>query len=622
MFHSNLPLSLNEEFRRNLIDNFNFLNKRNTSLLRNLNAHKQDDQNAHATDQIVQGGRNQKNINNDLQSQIDHLAVAPRNNSENEIVQARVDILGNKYPSLKRHLIAWEERTKVIKEEILEYVDEARKEIKDVEYRFEPDEQEYQFVTNLSPKTNAVMQHFWIDNRTGLIYMLQARSEGYRLNRLKPNGEYIDSSMVIGGGHGTHNAFRYINDELWIYSYIKDANNNSRVVRFKYKPNINYTYGTYGMVDVFDDGREILPVINEKTNEILFRIEYPKSEWNKRNAKFGIEIRDLDDVDKIKSKFEVPLSLATDANIMQGVDLDEDYVYWWTGTSDISEDNLLTIFNKNNGKEIERIVIDITDKEGDFAEPEGMQLYYDKDTGKKALLLGITTGSPGERTHHIYGIGQSGVVNSLIERSHSIMRESDTGGRIRPFPIPKENIRRLSDIRTPGHYYLYTSDTKNIDDFPLPDEFKDAGWYFDVTVSNTHGDFRQIMTRNSFGRNMAKFERSISGRGYGVSEWNYIQVTSGKMERLPSFVTKMSDIVIPGMTFYMTTSDSNRIKDFPKSQKGVAGWVIENKQSTDGGTMQFAYRYNFESIGQFMIRNYLSDGTASDWTLFKGEWVE
>lgn len=621
MFKRSLSLELDEQLRRDLINNFNFLFKKHKEILMLLNNHKNNDEVAHTTDQIKQGGRNQKNINSDLQSQITHLAVAPRNKSENEIVQARVDILGNKYPSLKDHLNAWEEKTKIDKEETIEETEKAKKEIMDIEYRFEPEKQEYQFVTNLSPKTNAVMQHFWIDNRTGLIYMLQARATGYRLNRLEANGRYIDSSMIIGGGHGTHSGFCYIDDDLWIYSYIQDDDSNHKVVRFKYKPNADIRYGTNGMIDVLETKYETLPVINEKTNEILLKIEYPPELRSKKNSKFGIEIRDLDNVEEVKYKFDIPLSLATGDNIMQGVDLDENYVYWWTGRRELELDKLITMFDKKTGKQVKQFPVVITEGSGEHAEPEGMQIYYDYDTGKKALLLGITTGSPGERTHHIYGAGQSGVVNGLSLRANSVLGMHDTGGRIRPFPIPKDKIRKLSDIDIPGYYYLYTSDTQNIEDFPLPDAFKDAGWFFDVSPSNTHGDFRQYLTRNSYGRNTVIFERNISGRNHGVSEWNYITSTSGKMERLPSFVTKMSDIVIPGMTFYMTTSDSNRIKDFPESQKGVTGWVVENKQSTDGGVMQFVYRYNFSSVGQFMVRNYLKDGTTSDWTLFKGEWA-
>ncbi|WP_225971878.1 phage baseplate protein, partial [Staphylococcus aureus] len=37
----------------------------------------------------------------------------------------------------------------------------------------------------------------------------------YMLSRLKPNGQFIDRLLVKNGGHGTHNAYRYIDGELW-----------------------------------------------------------------------------------------------------------------------------------------------------------------------------------------------------------------------------------------------------------------------------------------------------------------------------------------------------------------------------------------------------------------------
>lgn len=617
-----LDMLAGSEFRRQSISNYQMIERALNDYNKKMTKHQSEDINAHSTKQIKEGVRSQADINKDLQSQIGRLEVAPRNNSANEVVQARVNMFGDEFKTLKENINDWQERTHINKEETVSEINKTKKEVLDIEYRFDPDKQEFQFVTNLSPFTNAVMQHFWIDNRTELIYMTQARAEGYLLNRLKPNGQYIDSSMVVGGGHGTHNAYRYIEDELWVYSYIKDENNDPKVVRFKYKPNVNYSYGSHGMIDVYEDGRDILPIINEQTNEILFRIEYPSSERNSRGSKFGIEIRDLDDINNIKGKFDIPLSLATGDNIMQGVDLDENYVYWWTGRRELELDKLITMFDKKTGKQVKQFPVVITEGSGDHAEPEGMQIYYDYDTGKKALLLGITTGSPGERTHHIYGAGQSGVVNSLSLRANSIIGMTDTGGRIKPFPIPKTDIKNLTQIRTPGYYYLYTSDTVGIDDFPLPAQFRDAGWYFDVMPQNTHGDFRQVLTRNSYGRNMIKFERTISGRGDGVSDWNFTSSTAGKIERLPSFINKMSDLNIPGMTFYMTTADTKRLSDFPTSQKGVAGWIIENKQAITGGLMQIVYRYNFESTGQFMIQNYHPNGTKSGWTLFMGEEVK
>ena len=42
-------------------------------------------------------------------------------------------------------------------------VDEHYIRISSDEYRFEPKEQEPEFITDLSPYTNAVMQSFWVD---------------------------------------------------------------------------------------------------------------------------------------------------------------------------------------------------------------------------------------------------------------------------------------------------------------------------------------------------------------------------------------------------------------------------------------------------------------------------
>ncbi|HFN8602598.1 TPA: hypothetical protein ACHHEK_002830, partial [Staphylococcus aureus] len=102
---------------------------------------------------------------------------------------------------------------------------------------------EPEFITDLSPYTNAVMQSFWVDPRTKIIYMTQARpGNHYMLSRLKANGQFIDRLLVKNGGHGTHNAYRYIGNELWIYSAVLDANNNNKFVRFKYRSG-EITYG-------------------------------------------------------------------------------------------------------------------------------------------------------------------------------------------------------------------------------------------------------------------------------------------------------------------------------------------------------------------------------------------
>src|SRR5699024_3648447 len=91
-----------------------------------------------------------------------------------------------------------------------------------------------------------------------------------------------------------------VNNKFWIYSFIKDGDGFSKIVRFSYRPDTTITYGDYDMEEVFTGHPElpyITPVINEELNQILYRVEYPREEWTTRGSMNFVEIRDLDDVD-------------------------------------------------------------------------------------------------------------------------------------------------------------------------------------------------------------------------------------------------------------------------------------------------------------------------------------
>lgn len=631
MFNLNLDLQLNENFRRGIIQNFKFLYKRHNDLLAMITRHKLTDEVAHTTDQIKQGGRNQLNINDDLQSQIDALAVAPRDNSANEIVEARVDILGTQYPTLKRHLIAWEERTKIMKDEVMKAVNDAVQHIYDIEYRFDPENQEFLYVTDLSPLTNAVMQSSWIDNRTGIIYMTQAHSS-YKITRLKPNGAYIDEMIVEGGGHGTHNGYRYIDNKLWIYSHITNSEGASSIVRFTYHPHVKMPYGTYDMEEVFTGHPEkpyITPTINQQTDEILYRIQYPREEWDKRNSMNYIEIRKLEDVDNridnVVDRFDIPLRLTGNERPMQGVAFDEENVYWYTGSSNPLSDNMIAIFDRKTGKIKSEFIVDYGgvngEYAGDFQEPEGLQIYYNKD-GKKALILGVVIGGAGNRTHKLYTVAQRGVLDELKSRGTPVPL-TDTGGRVKPLPVDPLKMRNLRDIIEPGYYYLYTAHTKNLDDFPegVP---KDAGWFLEVKPPQSNGDVLQVLRRNSYGRNILTFERFVSGikDRNGVSPWNLVYKTAGYWERIPSDFTKMEDMNMVGMTYYITAAETNMLKGFPKERAGYAGWVVHVEQSdSQNSFMHRLVRNNTIAPTEILYRNYRSSG-ATSWYIFRGEEIK
>lgn len=627
-----LDLRAGSEYRSMEIRNLQKTEKAVNGISTMFDLHQSENSLQHFANQIKYGARSQADVNKDLQGQINRLVVAPRNNSANEIVQARVNIFGDEFGTLKENINDWQERTRINKDETVAELNKAKKEVLDIEYRFEPDKQEFLFVTELAPLTNAVMQSAWFDNRTGIVYMTQARGNGYMLTRLRPNGQFIDSSLVEGGGHGTHNGYRYIGDQLWIYSFINDANGNGKIVRFKYKPNVTFTYGTYGMQDVFTGHPEfpyITPVINEAEGLILFRIERPQSEWAVYDSMNYIEVRSLKDidnnVDKILYRLDIPMRLTSGSTgqPMQGVTFGDGKLYWYTGDSNPVNPNYLTVLDLKTGKQLYQTNVDYGGVggtfPGNFAEGEGLQMYYDRDSGKKALLLGVTVGGDGNRTHRIYAVGQRGILETLHSRGVPFIM-SDTGGRVKPLPMVPTDLTNLTQLTEPGHYYLYTNHTVQIDDFPLPREWRDAGFYCDVLPTTTAGSVRQVLTRNSSARNMMTFERIADSVG-NATDWNYVFKNSGKWERVPSFINKMEKLNIVGMTFYMTTDDSKRMIDFPNTLKGVAGWIVHVEPSSTGGFTHRVYRNNVTANAQMLIKQYQPDGNHSNWSLFQGEEV-
>ena len=89
-------------------------------------------------------------------------------------------------------------------------------------------------------------------------------------------------------------------------------------------------------------------------------------------------------------------------------------------------------------------------------------MYYDLETGRKALLIGVTIGPGNNRHHSIYSIGQRGV-NQFLKNIAPQVSMTDSGGRVKPLPV--QNPAYLSDITEVGHYYIYTQDTQNALDF-------------------------------------------------------------------------------------------------------------------------------------------------------------
>ena len=592
-----LTTTLGQEFRKQLHTNFirieDFINK----FKKDFDYHKSEEENAHHSKQIKDDNFITVDRGLDLiNKRYSNLVLSKGKNSLQEVKDARLDNLGTAHDTLFDRLLADSNRFELKSDEVMKEVTDAKDKVLAQEFAFDIPNQSWQYLTNLSPWTNAVMQSFHLDNKTGLIYMTQAYSSGYKLTKLKTNGQFMSQMYVEGGGHGTHNGYRWEDDKFWIYSFIKDDEGFNKLVRFSYRPDVTITYGDYDMEEVFTGHPElpyITPIINEEEQKILYRIEYPRSEWETRGSMNYIEIRNLEDVDNrvdnVIHTIDIPMRLTDGPNgqPMQGVAFGDGELYWYTGDSDPSIPNFLTVFDLRTKKQKYQKLADIGKTgnaiPGDFQEAEGIQLYYDEETNKKALLAGVTVGAGNYRSHQIHGIFMRDVYDKLTAQAVPTL-QFETGGRTKTLPV--KDFVKLSDIIEPGEYYLYTVDTKRVLDFPLPVEMRDGGYFLEVSAPNQAGQVKQVLTRNTYDRDIMQFVRIVSVNKFSGSEgstnWNHVNYSSmaGRREYVPNHITNMNQLgIIPNKRWYCDTLKSSQLKDHPNP--GVAGWTIDVESVTE-----------------------------------------
>lgn len=635
-----LTLTLGQEFRGQLHTNFLRIEDFINNLSSKIDKHKSTDLNAHSSKQISdeQFGTVDKGLNT-INKRYSNIVVSKSSgNNILEVKDARVDADGTDHDTLFDRLLSDNVKYGMDKEEIMTAVEDAKQQVLAQEFAFDIPNQSWQYLTHLSPFTNSVMQSFWVDNKTGLIYMTNAYGDGYKLTKMKANGQILSQMEVSQGGHGTHNAYLHddVNNKLWIYSHIKRPDGFNALVRFTYKPDKIIGYGEYDMEEVFTGHPErpyITPIINEHEQQILFRIEYPQEEWATRGSRNYIEIRNLEDiknnVDNVIHKIDIPMSLTNSDQPMQGVEFDHEYLYWYTGNSDPAIQNFVTVFNLETGQQEYQKLADVgglgkNGPEANFAEAEGMQMYYDRETGKRALLIGVTTGGPNYRSHEIHGIFMRDVYEKLRSQSTPTLM-TDSGGKVKTYPV--DNFVKIADITEPGHYYMTTATTMNLTDFPLPVEMRDAGWFLEVSAPNVAGDVKQTLTRNSYARDLMKFERMVSiyklgGVQGSVTNWNHIKTGSigGQAEGVPAHLTNMNQLgIIDNKRWYCDTKRSSEIQDHPRP--GVAGWTIDVENITNYAHKLTVTRVTSAAAVEFYIA-YFSNTTKerlTPWTKFLGE---
>ncbi|MEK4101207.1 hypothetical protein MHH32_05600 [Staphylococcus sp. FSL K6-0124] len=635
-----LTLTLGQDFRQQLHTNFVRIEDFANEIKQYQDYHKSKETSAHNSEQIEHSvNGNVGNALKDLDKRVSNLVLSKGKDSLQEVKDARVDNKGNQHPTLYDRLRSDSTEYQLNKDNIMEEVEDAKNTVLAQEFMFDIPNQAWQYLTNLSPLTNSVMQSFHLDNRTGIIYQTQAFGSNYKLSKMKTNGQLLSQMEIVGGGHGTHLGYRWIDEKLWIYTNILDNDGYHKLVRFTYKPNISIKYGEYDMEEVFTGHPElpyIAPIINEQEGLILFRVEYPKSEWLTRNARNYIEIRKIEDIDnhidKVLYRMDIPAKYSDgdSGQPMQGITFDDENIYWYSGDSDPAIPNFITVFDYKTGQEKYQKECNIgkigNEFPGNFAEAEGLQMYYDIETGKKALLAGVTVGAPNYRAHQIHGIFMRDVYDKLTAQATPVLM-TETGGRTKTYPLAE--YTKISDVIEPGYYYLTTSDTLKITDFPVPPEMRDAGWFLEVSASIVSGDTKQVLTRNSYVRDLMKFERMVSIYRLNATDgnttgWNHVKSSSlnGIAEAVPSFITNMNQLgIITNKRWYIDTSRSSQLKDHPNP--GVAGWTCDIESVTAN---TFKIVLNRVTSGAAIQRyeayfNANKNERTSPWTLFQGTTV-
>ena len=634
-----LTTTLGQDFRKQIHTNFirieDFVNR----FSKNFEFHKTEEEGAHNSKQItddefitVDRGLNVIN------SRYSNLVLSKGKNSLQEVKDARVDNKGEAHATLFDRLLSDGNRYELNADNIMKEVKDAKEQVLAQEFAFDIPNQSWQYLTHMSPFTNSVMQSFWVDNKSGLIYMTNAYRENYKLTKMKANGQILSQMEIDGGGHGTHLAYLHddVNEKLWLYTHIKRPDGFNALVRFTYRPNEIITYGDYDMEEVFTghpDRPYITPIINEHEGLMLYRIEYPKSEWDIRGARNYVEVRTLEDienkVDRVLYKMDIPLRLTSSEQPMQGVTFDDGKLYWYTGDSNPINPNFVTVFDLKTKKQLYQKQADIgglgkNGPEANFAEAEGMQMYYDRETGKKALLIGVTTGGANYRSHEIHGIFMRDVYEKLRSQSTPVLM-TDSGGKVKTYPL--DTFTKIADVTEPGHYYMTTETTKQLTDFPLPQEMRDAGYFLEVSAPNVAGDVKQTLTRNSYARDLMIFQRMVSiyklgGEKENYTNWNHVKSNSidGPAEFIPDHITNMNQLgIITNKRWYCDTTRSSQIKDHPNP--GVAGWTVDVESVTSNVFKVVLTRVTSAAAIQKYEAYFSSNKNerTSPWTLFQGE---
>ena len=298
-----------------------------------------------------------------------------------------------------------------------------------------------QFVTRLDVLMNNVMQAFARDSR-GRYYMSQGvlASDGtgghFMVTRTDAEGRALDSSILLGGGHGGPWGFEEdANGDVYLWTWWTSTNS---IKRWKYTPGLEVP-ANHSSVQTLPD------FFTSRTG-----FSWANFTLSQRLDLFGVMMRVSDDagwhdiiqlrrmseyrsgIDNVIA--ELPPIDGSDNGAFQGLAVDHDHAYILRGTGgEWPQSAHMDQYRWSDGQKLATKDLSYLAQKTAFVgpkeEPECIFPIWD-DAGRMALLFGFETGSNGKNLHSIYRIappdfqGDTGV-DAALSRLYMPLRWDD-----------------------------------------------------------------------------------------------------------------------------------------------------------------------------------------------------
>lgn len=568
--------------------------------------------------------------NTNSKSYYDDLA---RKNKLIEILAKRIweydEELAKRFDEWDKNLEELPEDLKHLLEEWLSEVDEDLYNFIQSELIFNIDAIEPTFIGHLGAVRNAVNQSVNIDLKDNNVYTTQSdnkENEGFIITRLTPSGKYVSSMYIQEGGHGsTIGLDRKTNGDLKIWIYHTGLN---KLIQVGYKD--EYTLSVEEARDLTDftpesdKGHYFTPVFDPYFDYLLIRRDDGICELRKRE-----DVRNFKD--EVLHSLTIPKKYRDENQPLQAVVSYGTTLYWqsgWSQSDDKFTGHIISKFDFITGNQtLEKYVDDVPTELGidmyrdNYNEPEGLAYYVDK-YGKHSLLFVMTGGEIGKRFQMLHGYVQRGGErhwNTIINSGSQLYPLTRGDGRAWGVP---SNVKKLSDFLDVGYYYLPSSQTRELEDFPYKPNKKgdNSGWWLENKPSEQHLYVIQELSRYSLDRKIFKMTRVVEKYTTytdtpSTGIWTIINTSTYNSEFVlaKDFDNKLSNIIYAG-EYYLSTPNTNDYTDFPTKYKGMGGFRL---YVSSGDNLRRIVQTLVLNSQNSNVRAWrvvdVDEGTGSDW---------